>query len=592
MPLISIQNAFLAFSDLEILKNAVLYINKKERISLIGKNGAGKSTLLKVINKNQELDHGSIIYQKNIKISYLKQDNPKNLDISIYDFIKNQLKKENNKEININTIVEIKKIIKTFQIDKHSLLSELSGGSLRKVVLGSALLSQPDVLLLDEPTNHLDINTIAWLEKFLKKFSGTTLFISHDRSFIQNLCTRIIDLDRGKLTSFPGDYKEFIKLKKENNRIEKTKKKLFDQHLEKEEIWIRKGIKARTTRNEGRVRNLKVLRKEYKNYKKIENFNNVIINEIKNYSGKIIFKLKNISFFIEKKTIIQSFSSIIQYGDKIGLIGNNGSGKSTMIKILMGEKKIQKGSIHFGTKLNIAYFDQDRSTLDSNKSILENVNNGREKIVLNGKEQHLIGYLKKFLFKPNQMKCLVKNLSGGECNRLLLAKLFLKPSNVLILDEPTNDLDLDTLELLENIIIKYSGTVLIVSHDRNFIENTVNKYWIFKGDGLINTHFSSHNNIIKEKNKKIQKKYVLNPIKSNISFLKTKQNQVKKELKKVLNEIEKIENSIKTLKIQMNEPDFFKQHIKNQLPIVKQFNIEEKKLEKILIYWENLEKKL
>jgi ATP-binding cassette subfamily F protein uup len=476
MPLISIQNAFLAFSDLEILKNAVLYINKKERISLIGKNGAGKSTLLKVINKNQELDHGSIIYQKNIKISYLKQDNPKNLDISIYDFIKNQLKKENNKEININTIVEIKKIIKTFQIDKHSLLSELSGGSLRKVVLGSALLSQPDVLLLDEPTNHLDINTIAWLEKFLKKFSGTTLFISHDRSFIQNLCTRIIDLDRGKLTSFPGDYKEFIKLKKENNRIEKTKKKLFDQHLEKEEIWIRKGIKARTTRNEGRVRNLKVLRKEYKNYKKIENFNNVIINEIKNYSGKIIFKLKNISFFIEKKTIIQSFSSIIQYGDKIGLIGNNGSGKSTMIKILMGEKKIQKGSIHFGTKLNIAYFDQDRSTLDSNKSILENVNNGREKIVLNGKEQHLIGYLKKFLFKPNQMKCLVKNLSGGECNRLLLAKLFLKPSNVLILDEPTNDLDLDTLELLENIIIKYSGTVLILSHDRNFIENKVNKY--------------------------------------------------------------------------------------------------------------------
>lgn len=256
MPLISIQDASLSFSDLEILKNAVLYIKKNERISLIGKNGAGKSTLLKVINKSQDLDHGSIIYQKNIKISYLKQDNPKNLNISIYDFIKNKFKKENKKEINVNEIIEIKKMIQTFEIDKNSLLAELSGGFLRRVVLSSVLLGKPDVLLLDEPTNHLDINTITWLEGFLKKFSGTVLFISHDRSFIQNVCTRIVDLDRGRLTSFPGNYKEFIKLKKEHNRIEKINKKLFDQNLKKEEIWIRKGIKARTTRNEGRVKNL------------------------------------------------------------------------------------------------------------------------------------------------------------------------------------------------------------------------------------------------------------------------------------------------------------------------------------------------
>ncbi|WP_295164341.1 ATP-binding cassette domain-containing protein [uncultured Buchnera sp.] len=592
MPLISIQDASLSFSDLEILKNAVLYIKKNERISLIGKNGAGKSTLLKVINKSQDLDHGSIIYQKNIKISYLKQDNPKNLNISIYDFIKNKFKKENKKEINVNEIIEIKKMIQTFEIDKNSLLAELSGGFLRRVVLSSVLLGKPDVLLLDEPTNHLDINTITWLEGFLKKFSGTVLFISHDRSFIQNVCTRIVDLDRGRLTSFPGNYKEFIKLKKEHNRIEKINKKLFDQNLKKEEIWIRKGIKARTTRNEGRVKNLKILRKEHENYKKIETFNNIKINEVKSYPGKIIFKLKNINFFIEKKSIIQNFSSIIQYGDKIGLIGNNGSGKSTMIKILMGEKKIQTGSIHFGKELKIAYFDQDRSILDSNKSILENINNGREKIVLNGTEQHLIGYLKKFLFKPNQIHCLVKTLSGGECNRLLLAKLFLKPSNVLIFDEPTNDLDLDTLELLEKIIIKYLGTVLIVSHDRNFIKNTVNKYWIFKGDGLINTHFNSYDNLIKEKNKKIQKKYISNQTESNANFLKIKHNQVKKELKEVLNKIEKIENNIKKLQNKMNEPNFFKQNIINQLPILKEFSIEEKKLEKTLIFWENLEKKL
>lgn len=591
MSLISMQDASLSFCDVEILNKTTLYIKKNERISLIGKNGAGKSTLLKIINKKQDLDHGCVIYQKNIKISYLKQENINNLNISIYDFIKKKFEKE----LKINEKIEIEKIIETFQVNKKSLLSELSGGYIRKVALGSVLLRKPDVLLLDEPTNHLDINTIIWLENFLKKFSGSILFTSHDRSFIQNICTRIIYLDRGKLTSFPGNYKEFLKLKNERDHIEKINKKLFDQNLEREEIWIRKGIKARTTRNEGRIKNLKKLRKEYKNYKKIENFSDIQINEIKSYPGKIIFELKNISFFIKKKPIIKNFSSIIQHGEKIGLIGNNGSGKSTMIKILMGEKKIHIGSIHSGTGLKISYFDQDRSILDSNKSILENVNHGREKVILNGKEQHLIGYLKKFLFKSNQMRSLVKTLSGGECNRLLLAKLFLKPSNVLIFDEPTNDLDIETLQLLENIIVKYSGTVFIVSHDRNFIENTVNKYWIFKGDGVINTQFTSYNQLKQEKNKKKEKISQLNKNNFNILQIKKnqiKKNQIKKEIKETLNKIEKIENNIERLKIQMNEPDFFKKNILDQLPILKEFNIEEKKLENILAYWENLEKKL
>ncbi|CAL4323887.1 ATP-binding cassette domain-containing protein [Buchnera aphidicola] len=583
MSLISMQDASLSFCDVEILNKATLYIKKNERISLIGKNGAGKSTLLKIINKKQDLDYGSIVYQKNIKISYLKQENINNLNISIYDFIKKKFKKE----ININEKIEIEKIIKIFQVNKNSLLSELSGGYVRKIALGSVLLRNPDILLLDEPTNHLDINTIIWLENSLKKFSGSILFTSHDRSFIQNICTRIIDLDRGKLTSFPGNYKEFLKLKNERNHIEKINKKLFDQNLEKEETWIRKGIKARATRNEGRIKNLKKLRKENENYKKIENFSDIQINEIKSYPGKIIFKLKNINFSIKKKIIIKNFSSIIQYGEKIGLIGNNGSGKSTMIKILMGENKIHEGSLHSGKGLKIAYFDQDRSILDSNKSILENVNHGREKVILNGKEQHIIGYLKKFLFKSNQIKSLVKTLSGGEANRLLLAKLFLKPSNVLIFDEPTNDLDLETLQLLENIIIKYSGTVFIVSHDRNFIENTVNKYWIFKGDGLINTHFSSYNEFKKEKNKKKEKICKLKKNKINSNTLK-----IKKEIQETVNKIEKIENNIKKLQIKMNEPNFFKKNILQQLPILKEFNIEEKKLESTITYWENLEKKL
>jgi ATP-binding cassette subfamily F protein uup len=584
MPLISIKNGFLSFGNLEILKNVVFYINKKERISLIGKNGTGKSTLLKIINKSQNLDHGSIIYKKNIKISYLKQDNPKNLNISVYNFIQNKFQKERKKKLNINEITEIKKIIEIFKIDKNSLLSELSGGFLRKVVLSSVLVTNPDLLLLDEPTNHLDIKTIKWLENFLKKFSGTVLFISHDRSFIENISTRIIYLDRGDLISFSGNYKEFIQFKKKCNQIEKKNKKLFDKNLKKEEIWIKKGIKARTTRNEGRVKNLKILREKNENYKKIEKLNNIPINEIKEYPGKVIFTLKNICFFIKKKKIIHNFSSIVQYGDKIGLIGNNGSGKSTIIKILMGEQKIEKGSIYFGKGLKIAYFDQDRSILKLNKSISENINEGGEKIILHNKEQHLIGYLKKFLFKSDQAKRLVKTLSGGECNRLLLAKLFLQPNNVLILDEPTNDLDLDTLELLEKIIIQYSGTVLIVSHDRRFIEKTVNKYWIFKENGSIDTNFEASDTSIKiNTQKKVKKKHIFNKSKFNL-------NKIEKELKQTLDKIEKIENNIEKLKIQMNEPNFFQQNIVNQLPVLKAFNIKEKELEETLMRWEKLEK--
>ncbi|QCI18900.1 ATP-binding cassette domain-containing protein [Buchnera aphidicola] len=586
MNLISVKNAYLSFSNLEILKNASFDINNNERICLTGKNGAGKSTLLKIINKQQDLDQGLVIYKKNIKISYLKQENLKNLNISIFEFIKQKFKKTNT-----NEIIKIKKIIELLELNKNSLLSEVSGGILRKIALGSVLVKKPDILILDEPTNHLDISTIIWLENFLKKFNGSIVFVSHDISFIKNICTKIIELDRGTLTSFPGNYTKFIQLKYKNNQIEKINKKLFDQKLQKEEIWIKKGVKARTTRNEGRVRNLEILRKENENYQKIESLKNIQINEIKEYSGKIIFELKNIKFSINNKNIINDFSSIIQYGDKIGLIGNNGSGKSTMVKILTGEYKIQKGNFYSGKNLKIAYFDQNRSILNSQKSILDNINEGKDKVSINGKEQHLIGYLKKFLFKSNELKRLVKTLSGGECNRLLLAKLFLKKNNVLIFDEPTNDLDLDTLQLLEKIIIQYSGTVLIVSHDRNFIQNTMNEFWLFEGNGLITKHLGPYNNSIDKiiKKNKTEKNVCLLNINKKEKLLN--QNKLKKELKNTLNQIEKIEKSIKVLQDKINEPGFFKQNIINQLPILTQLNLEEKKLEKKIISWENLEKK-
>ncbi|WP_422667279.1 ATP-binding cassette domain-containing protein [Buchnera aphidicola] len=595
MSLIQIQDAYLSFGNLEIFNKAILYVNKNERICLTGKNGSGKSTLLKVISKKQDLDQGDIIYKKNIKISYLKQNNPIDINISVFNFIKQELTKNiknNNQyhssELNINYLVKIEKIIDIIKIKKNILLSSLSGGLLRKVILAGTLVQEPDILLLDEPTNHLDIETVQWLEKFLKKFSGTILFVSHDRSFIQNICTRIIDLDRGKIISWPGDYNNFILLKNENNRIEKIHKKIFDHNLEKEEQWIRKGIKARCTRNEGRIKQLKILRETNANYKKIENIKNITINQISSYSGKVMFKLEKINMIINNKIIINNFSSIIQNGDKIGLIGKNGCGKSTLIKIILEKIKPNTGKTYISKEIKIAYFDQNRELLDPNKSILDNIDCGKEKIEINGKEQYLIGYLKNFLFKPHQIKSLISTLSGGECNRLLLARLFLKPSNVLILDEPTNDLDLDTLQLLEKIIIKYKGTVLIVSHDRKFIENTVNKYWVFQDQGYINTYYDK--NQFQQKNTISKTHHVLTilPKKNQSNIFSVKKNKI--EINQILKEIEKIESMIKTLQNQCNSLYFFKKPIIEQKKILEKLKNNEKKLQIKIKHWEKLEK--
>ncbi|CAL4323151.1 ATP-binding cassette domain-containing protein [Buchnera aphidicola] len=608
MSLIQMKNAYLSFGTLEILNNATLYINENEKICLIGKNGAGKSTLLNIIKKKQDLDRGDVLYKKDIQIAFLQQKHFNYSNISVYNFIINQLKKkiknnlpenlhDNPIKLNIDHIVQIEKIINTIKIEKNTLLSSLSGGLLRKVIIAGTLVQEPDILLLDEPTNHLDIETIQWLEKFLKNFSGSVLFVSHDRSFIQNVSTRIIDLDRGKLISWPGNYKNFLILKKESNRIETIHKKLFDHNLDIEEKWIKKGIKARCTRNEGRIKKIKILRETQANYKKIENIKNININQIHTYIGKIIFKLKKINIIINNKTIIRDFSETIQNGDKIGLIGNNGCGKSTLIKVILGQIQPNNGQIYKTPGTNIAYFDQNRATLNPNKSILDNIDCGQEKITLNGKEQYLIGYLKKFLFQPNKLNILIKTLSGGECNRLLLARLFLKPSNVLILDEPTNDLDLDTLELLEKIIIDYTGTVIIVSHDRKFIKNTVNKYWVFRENGNISSYldnykfFKKDNKHINISKKNKEKKLSKNTNKKNkYNIIHHKKN--KKDINLILHEIEKIELKIKTLQNQLNQPNFFKKPIAEKLPILEQLQKYEKNLQKNINNWESLEKSI
>ncbi|QNS02038.1 MAG: ATP-binding cassette domain-containing protein [Buchnera aphidicola (Pentalonia nigronervosa)] len=597
MSLVSIKDAYLSFNDLKIFKQTVLHIHANERICLIGNNGAGKSTLLKVINKTQDLDHGHVIYKKDIKIAFLKQEHPKNVNMSVYDFIVSGLleKNANKKKIDVKTIADVNAIIEKLKLKKNDFLFHLSGGLLRKASIGHVLIGKPDVLLLDEPTNHLDINTIAWLETTLKKFSGSILFTSHDRSFIQNVCTRIIDLDRGKLISWPGDYQNFIKLKHKSCRIEKITKKLFDKKLKQEEQWLRKSTKARTTRNEGRVKNLKTLKQKFLDYKEKKELTHININYIENYRKKIIFKLQNIFFYIKNKIIINNFSSIVQHGDKIGLIGDNGCGKSTLLKIITQKIQPTTGEIHSKLELKIAYFDQNRSMLDPNKSIIDNISYGHGKIFLHGKEIHLVSYLKSFLFEPYQLTSLVKTLSGGECNRLLLAQLFLTPSNVLILDEPTNDLDLNTMQLLETAIISYQGTVLIVSHDKEFIKKTVHKYWLFQKDGTIIDYIGQYNFFkIPTTKKNIYKttlKLKNNQNNLNILKLQKKNKCFKHKLKKIINEIEQLEYDITQLQEKTNTLNFFKQDQKKILLTLNNLRQKEKNLKVALETWENLEKK-
>lgn len=577
MSLISIQNGYLSFSNLEILKNSVFHINKNERICLTGKNGSGKSTFLKIINKSQNLDNGRVIYKKDIKISYLKQENLKKFNISIYNFISSYLNKTNQIPIKI----EIEKIIHLLKLKKNNLLSELSGGELRKVALAKTLIQKPDILLLDEPTNHLDISTIKLLEKILIKFSGSILFISHNRDFIQNISTRIIHLDRGNLISYPGNYEKFLKLKEKNYRIEKIQKKIFDKKIKKEEEWSKKNTKARSTRNEKKIKNLKNLQNINDNYKEIEKLHEIKTNESQKYVGKIIFRIENINFSINNKIIIKNFSSTIQNGDKIGIVGDNGCGKSTIIKILLGKEIPESGKIYKNKKIKISYFDQNRSLLNPNKSIIENIDYGKEVIDFNGKQLYLIKYLNNFLFKPNQLNVLVKTLSGGQCNRLLLARLFLKKSNVLILDEPTNDLDFETLLLLEKTILSYQGTVFIVSHDEKFIKNTVNKYWSFENNGFINSYIGKYKYLKKEK--KFLKKT------KNIFYTKKIKQNIKKSLNEILSNIENIEVQIQNLQKKINEPRFFQKEENKKILILKTLNKKEKELKKQMTIWENLE---
>ncbi|WP_374297800.1 ATP-binding cassette domain-containing protein [Acinetobacter sp.] len=521
MAYITLRDVHLAFGGPALLDGAHFTLERGERVCLIGRNGEGKSTLLKLIDGTLQPDTGEIAIQNGVRISMLAQDVPMSSGL-VADIVAEgagkaadvlrQYHEASNAcvagdmdacdrmgelqhqldqldgwalENQVNTILA------KMGLDPQADLAELSGGRKRRVLLARALLTQPDVLLLDEPTNHLDVESIEWLEQFLLDQPNLTLlFISHDRSFVDRLATRIVELDRGMLRSFEGNYARYLELKAEQLDAEEKQNALFDKRLAEEEAWIRQGIKARRTRNEGRVRALKALREESKARRFQQGKVNMGVQEASR-SGKLVFEIEHLAVSYDEQPLINDFSSIVMRGDRIGLVGDNGVGKTTLIKAILGDIPHQ-GTVKVGTQLEIAYFDQLRNQLDLEKSVADNVSEGSDFVDVNGNRRHILSYLQDFLFAPERARTPVKALSGGERNRVLLAKLLLKPSNLIVMDEPTNDLDMVTLELLEEMLAEYKGTLLLISHDRAFMDNVVTSTWVFDGKGGIQEYIGGY----------------------------------------------------------------------------------------------------
>lgn len=630
MSLISIHGAYLSFSDAPLLDNTELHIEENERVCLVGRNGAGKSTLMKIINREQALDDGRIIYEQDLVVSRLQQDPPRNVEGSVYDFVAEGVNEQaeylkayhaishlvmtdpSDKNLNemgrLQTILDhqnlwqletrIHDVLKQIGLDADVPLSSLSGGWLRKAALGRALVSNPRVLMLDEPTNHLDIETIDWLEGFLKTFQGSIIFISHDRSFIRNMATRIVDLDRGKLVSWPGDYDLYLTSKEEALRVEEMQNAEFDRKLAQEEVWIRQGIKARRTRNEGRVRALKALRNERSERREVMGKANMQVEEASR-SGKIVFEMENLHYSVDGKQLVRDFSAQVQRGDKIALIGSNGCGKTTLLRLMLDELKASSGRVHIGTKLEVAYFDQHRADLDPDRTVMDNLAEGKQEVMVNGKPRHVLGYLQEFLFHPKRAMTPVRALSGGERNRLLLARLFLKPSNLLILDEPTNDLDVETLELLEELVDGYQGTVLLVSHDRQFVDNTVTECWIFEGNGEIGAFVGGYHDAQRQRAAYKQTRSLSKPApaahQENAKAEPEKRAanklsyNLQRELEQLPQKMETLESQLETLQAKVADGDFFSQPHDVTQPVLDALAVAEQELEVAFERWEYLE---
>ena len=583
MAQIRLRGISLAFGPDKLLDDAELVINQGERVAVLGRNGQGKSTLLKVLHGEIEPDEGERVISDGVKIARLQQEVPSGSDDrSIFEVVASglgehagealkQLDTEGYTEIELEgtdiwrATADIQSVISRLQLVPELTVSELSGGQKRRVMLAKALVAQPNVLLMDEPTNHLDIDSVLWLEDFLSKMTATLVFVTHDRTLIRRLANRIVDIDRGRLTSWNHPYDKFLQLREDALAAAETQDKLFDKKLKQEETWIRQGIKARRTRNEGRVRALKKLREERAQRRaKIGKAELNIQTDSK--SGRIVFELDKIGHSLGGKKLIDNFSTTIMRGNKIAIIGPNGSGKTTLLKVILGELNPDNGTASHGTNLEIAYFDQLRNQLDESKSAADNVSEGADFIEVHGQRKHIMGYMQEFLFDPERARAPINKLSGGERNRLLLAKLFTKPANVLVLDEPTNDLDVETLELLEYTVLSFTGTVLLVSHDREFIDNIATSTIVLEGNGKLREYVGGYTDYqtyaAKSQgsnkttaNQKKSKTPDSKPVAKKPAKLSYK---LQRELDELPGIIEQLENSKTSLEEKLADPEIFR----------------------------------
>jgi ATP-binding cassette subfamily F protein uup len=529
MALVSLKDVKLAFGGPELIDGVSLQIERRERVCLVGRNGAGKSTLMKIISGEITHDAGEVIREQGLRIASLEQEVPQDLSGTVFEIVaagvgnmvsllteyhavSHRLSHGDAGAIaeleRIQHLIEssggwqiqqrVETVLSRLGLDPDAQAADLSGGYKRRVLLARALVNEPDLLLLDEPTNHLDITSIGWLEEFLLEYRGSILFITHDRKFLQTLATRIIELDRGRLTDWRCDYSTYLTRRQAELDAEAVHNALFDKKLSREEAWIRQGIRARRTRNEGRVTALKDMRKERLARRTQTGSARMVLNEAER-SGKLVLEAEGIGCIYEGRHLFSDFSTTIMRGDKIGIMGPNGSGKTTLLKMLLGSMEPHSGSVRRGTRIEVAYFDQHREQLADDKSVMDNVADGSGYVTVNGKTRHVIGYLEDFLFPPERARSPVKVLSGGERNRALLARLFTKPSNVLVMDEPTNDLDTDTLDLLEEMLMEYEGTVLLVSHDRAFLNNIVTSTIVFEGDGRLEEYVGGYDDWLRQR---------------------------------------------------------------------------------------------
>lgn len=635
-----LSNARLAFGTAPVLDGAELIVEAGERLCITGRNGAGKSSLLKVLNQTIRLDDGELHLVGDTRVAMLPQDPPERTPGSVFAYVAEafadvgallqeyqQISHDIAEDIENTVLLDrmmrvqgkieaadgwqlqtrIENVLSRLSLNGEVAMNTLSGGWLRRAALARALATQPDVLLLDEPTNHLDVATVEWLESMLADFPGALVFISHDRAFIRRLASRIVDLDRGTLTSFPGNYAAFLEEKQRLLEVEANQQAEFDKKLAQEEAWIRQGVKARRTRNEGRVRALQALRNERAQRRNVQGSVKIEM-ATGERSGKLVFEATDVSLLRGEKTLIEQLTLTIQRGDKLAFVGPNGCGKSSLIQLILGDLPPTSGTVRLGTNLQVAYFDQHRQQLDLTASVADNVAEGKKEVSHRGRTRHIFSYLQDFLFSPQQAQMPVRALSGGEKNRVMLAKILLSDSNLLILDEPTNDLDIDTLELLEQVVVDYPGTVLLVSHDREFIDNTATSVLLFEGAGKVTEIFGGFHEVSVYQQAKTssapttsQKK----PLKAGVtgtsganehsqqSTAANKSNKLsyklKRELEQLPGHIESLEAQLAELQVKVNDPDFFRQPLEQTTPVTEQLEQLEHELMEALERWDYLE---